>query len=131
MAPEDLAALIKYRLLRAKETLDDAKYAMDGNRLNMAVNRLYYACFYSNLALLSTKGLHTKSHDGAKTMLSLHFVNTGILSREFASTYGKLFNTRITGDYDIFPEFTMEDVEILYVKASAFITEVEKLTNVN
>lgn len=37
--------LIDYRLQRAREALDDARFNLDAGRLNAASNRLYYAMF--------------------------------------------------------------------------------------
>lgn len=46
--------LIKYRLMRAREALDDAKILLDNNRLFSSVNRIYYAMFYAVSSLLLT-----------------------------------------------------------------------------
>jgi uncharacterized protein (UPF0332 family) len=35
--------LIKYRLFRAKDTLDDAKILAERHKWNSTINRLYYA----------------------------------------------------------------------------------------
>lgn len=43
----DKEELINHRMFRAKESADDAKFALDNNRLNNAENRIYYAIFYS------------------------------------------------------------------------------------
>jgi uncharacterized protein (UPF0332 family) len=44
--------LIRYRLYRAKDTLDDARILADNNKWNSAMNRLYYASYYAVMALL-------------------------------------------------------------------------------
>ena len=65
-----------------------------GNYFNAAINRLYYACFYAATGLLIAKGIEAGTHNGVKTMLSYHFVRTGILSLEHGSTFSNLFDKR-------------------------------------
>lgn len=43
--------LIKYRIIRAKDTLDDAHILADKEKWNSAINRLYYAAYYAVIAL--------------------------------------------------------------------------------
>ena len=40
--------LIKYRLDRAKETIDEAQIMADASHWNACVNLLYDTCFYGN-----------------------------------------------------------------------------------
>ncbi len=42
----DKQALIEHRIQRARETVEEIKMALEHNRLNLAVNRIYYAMFY-------------------------------------------------------------------------------------
>ena len=44
--------LIKYRLLRARDTLDDARILAEKDKWNSTINRLYYASYYAVMALL-------------------------------------------------------------------------------
>lgn len=46
--PEDYA---RYRLQRAKETMDEVESHIENKFWNAAVNRMYYACFYAVGAL--------------------------------------------------------------------------------
>jgi uncharacterized protein (UPF0332 family) len=39
--------LVKYRLQRAIDTLEDAKILADNQRWNSSINRLYYASYYA------------------------------------------------------------------------------------
>ena len=59
---------------------------------------MYYACYYAVCALLIANKIQTKSHDGARQMFSLHFVKTGIVSKEYGRFYSNLFEERTTGD---------------------------------
>ena len=69
--------LVKYRLSKAKETLADVDVLVQNKLWNMAVNRLYYACFYAVGALLANAEIYSKTHSGTRQMFGLHFVATG------------------------------------------------------
>lgn len=102
LSPEHRVALAEYRFERAHQTLEEADYMRDGNYFNAAVNRLYYACFYAASGLLVAKGIEVGTHNGVKTMLSYHFVRTGLLSLEHGATFSNLFDKRHSGDYEDF-----------------------------
>ena len=61
---EKQADLMRYRLNRAKETLEEAQIMADNGYLYGAANRIYYACFYAVVALLLTKNLSSSKHSG-------------------------------------------------------------------
>lgn len=66
MNPEKLS-LIRYRIARAKEAMEDALLLAEKKRWNSVVNRLYYACFYITVALLIKHNLPHKTHAGTKS----------------------------------------------------------------
>ena len=124
---ESKDALIKYRLDRANETLAEAQLLCDGGYYNAAVNRLYYACYYAAVSLLLKYGINAQTHAGVRTMLGLHFVNTGKLAPQMARTFSILFNQRHSGDYDDFVYCDREMVDELTPKAKEFIDAVKEL----
>lgn len=128
LSPEHRAALVDYRLERAHQTFEEANYMRTGNYFNAAVNRLYYACFYAASALLIAKSIEATTHNGVKTMLSFHFVRTGLLSLEHGSTFSNLFDKCHSGDYEDFAYCDAALVDYLLPRAKAFILAVEELT---
>ncbi len=64
---EETRALIRYRMERAGETLEEAAVMLEKGHVNTAVNRLYYACFYAVSALLLTRELASAKHSGSTT----------------------------------------------------------------
>ena len=40
--------VVRYRLRRAREALEDARVLANASRWSACVNRLYYACFYAD-----------------------------------------------------------------------------------
>lgn len=92
LSPEHRAALINYRFERSHEALKEVEYLRKGNYFNSAISRLYYACYYAATALLVAKNIEATTHNGVKTMLSYHFVRTGLLSLEHGATFSNLFD---------------------------------------
>ena len=66
--------LIGYRLKRAAETLEEAKFTASGGFYNAAINRLYYSSYYAVLALLLKDRITANSHAGVKSMFHLHYI---------------------------------------------------------
>lgn len=126
--PENRASIVNYRLERAHETLKEADYNTEGGYFNAAVNRLYYACFYAASALLLSREIEANTHNGVKTMISMHFVRTGRLSLEHGATFSLLFEKRQSSDYSDFAYCDLELVNTLRPRAEAFIEAVEKIT---
>ena len=127
LSEENVNALVSYRLSRAKETLAEVPHLRDMGYFNTAVNRLYYACYYAAVALLTKYHISTGTHSGVKTMLGMHFVSKGLISKESGRAFSNLFDSRQRGDYDEFVYSTLEEVDELYPKAQRFISEVDAL----
>ena len=87
LTDENLEALSHYRQERAHETLAEIPYLRTQGYYNTAVNRLYYACYYAAVALLARHHITSSTHAGVKTMLGLHFVSKGLISK--GSTRGQ------------------------------------------
>jgi uncharacterized protein (UPF0332 family) len=64
--------LVRHRVTRAEETLEDARLVLEQGHLHSAVNRLYYACFYIVSALLFTEGLSSSKHSGVRSLFDRH-----------------------------------------------------------
>ena len=127
LSAEDHEALAKYRQERAHETMAEIPYLQAQGYYNTAVNRMYYACYYATVALLHKHGISAGTHAGVKTMLGMHFVSKGLITKESGRAFSILFDNRQRGDYDDFFYATSEQVEELYPKAQRFIEEVDAL----
>lgn len=126
---ESRAAIVKYRLERAYETLKEADYNTAGGYYNAAVNRLYYACYYAASALLLNCEIEANTHNGVKTQLSMHFVRAGHLSLDHGATFSLLFEKRQASDYSDFAYCDLALVNTLRPRAEAFINAMEQLIN--
>jgi len=94
---------------------------------NLAVNRLYYACFYAVGSLLASKEIYVKTHSGTKQMFGLHFVTTGIIDEQTSKFYTQIFSLRQSGDYQDFCDYEEEDVKELVAPAKELINKIEQV----
>lgn len=128
---ENIDSLVKYRIERASETVQEAIDMLEHDHYNAAINRLYYACYYAVSALLAKNEIQAHTHAGVKQMLGMHFVITGKLDRIYNVTYSELFDKRHSGDYDDFLCYDKESVERLLPETEAFIAAIKDLLTLN
>lgn len=102
--------LIKYRLLRARDTYEDAQILADRQKWNSTINRLYYSAYYAVMALLLFSELKPATHNGAKSNFTEYFIKTERIPKEFGKIYSQLFTWRQKGDYDDLFDFDEEKV---------------------
>ena len=124
---ETRAAIVAYRIENAHKTLNDIPVLIEHEMWNTAVNRLYYACFYSVSALLISIQIEAQTHEGVRRMLGLHFTKTQKLSVKLSKFFNDLFESRQCSDYADFIYFDKETVEELYKQAIVFVEAIEKL----
>jgi uncharacterized protein (UPF0332 family) len=116
--------LIQYRINRAFETLREAETMIEHQFWNASINRVYYACFYAVSALLLKKGVDSSTHKGLRQMFGLHFIQTGVVSKEYGKFFSDLFDRRQTGDYDDFITFNKETALNLFSTGKDFVKEI-------
>jgi uncharacterized protein (UPF0332 family) len=127
MTDNERYELVKYRFERCIETFNEVKVHVDNGFYRTAVNRLYYACYYGAIALLLHNKIQAQTHAGVRQMLGLHFVKTGLLTKESAKFYSQIFDKRHTGDYDDFINYEADDVLELIPYAEKLINEIDQL----
>jgi hypothetical protein len=118
--------LVRYRLERAREALDEARLLFEKAHLNASVSRVYYACFYAVGALLLCKGLSAHRHGGVRTLFHQALVKPGLVSRASSEYYDEVLEERMRGDYGDFSEFQKSQVKEWLDKAPGFLDEIEK-----
>ena len=127
---EEKRALVNYRILKAQNTMIEAKDNANFRHWNLVANRLYYAVFHMASALFIDKGFTAKSHNGIFCILGQEFVTKGVLSKEDARLASRLQNMRQSGDYDDMFDWTEEDVLPLFEKTEALLQKMEKLISI-
>lgn len=120
--------LVRHRLQRAEETLEEARILSEAGRWRGYVNRLYYACFYAVSALLLKHGLTSSKHTGVRSLFNLHFVKTGRVAPKLGQFYNELFQHRQEGDYMDTVNFEEQGVQPWLGFAEEFVEEVARLS---
>jgi len=125
---EETKELIKYRIERAEESLDSARVLFNNGKLYSSLNRIYYAMFYSVIALLLTKGLSSSKHSGVMSLFFKEFVNKGYVEKEYGRFFADLFDLRMKSDYKVPSIISREQVEEWLKKGEEFVNGIERLT---
>jgi len=109
MIEENKKENITEEIKRSKETIRAANLLYDNGFFNDAVSKLYYFLLYNVRALLLTKGLEPKSHEGTLRFFGLHFVKKGIFNPVDSHIFSKLMKYREEADYNPSYTFTKKD----------------------
>ena len=127
LAKEEIEAVVAYRKEKAYNTLKEAEDMIDTKHWNLAIQRLYYACFYMASALLMSRGINARTHNGVVGQLGQNFVSKGFLTKDEGRLYSRLLQNRITGDYNDFFDFTREDVAPLLEPTRNLLMKIDEL----
>jgi len=119
--------LIRYRLQRAREMLEDGELLLREGRLTSATNRIYYAMFYATSALLATKNLSSSRHSGVIALLHDHFVRPGVFPRELARQLSLAFEMRNDSDYEDFITPEPSELTEMLANARSFVQKAAEL----
>ena len=125
MSVDENKELVDHRIKKARETLAEVSELIQIKLWNVAINRLYYACFYAVSALLADRKIYSKTHSGTKQMFGLHFVKPGIIDESSNTFYSNIFSLRQSGDYEDFCDYEQEDVLELIEPAKEFVGKIE------
>mgnify|MGYP001577900542 CR=1 FL=1 len=109
MTQRNQKANVAEELRRAAESLAAADLLAANDYHKDAVSRLYYFVFHTVKALLFSKGLEPKTHEGVDRLLSLHFVKKGLIKPGLAHTFARLMKYREEADYNPSYTFSAED----------------------
>lgn len=123
-SPDDY---IKYRLMKANETLAEVEIHISNQFWNTAINRMYYAAFYAVNALLVKNKIEVNSHTGVRQKFGQHYVKTGLFSKQLAKHYTDLFEKRHKSDYNDFFDYDEETTKRLLPLTKEFIRNIEQL----
>ena len=118
---EGRQALIRYRLDRAAETLEEARLMLQTHHRHGAANRLYYACFYAVTALLLKHDLSRAKHSGVLALFNQHFIKSGRIPLEMGKFYARVYENRMESDYADTVALDLSSVEDDLAQAQSFI----------
>lgn len=127
MTPENRKAIIEYRCTKAIGLLKEIDLLLNNSLFNSAVNRMYYACFHAVSALMIKYEIEVHSHAGIRQLFGLHFVKSGIIKKEDARIFSRIYDKRQASDYDDFIDFSMEEVMQFYPEVCRFVHQINSL----
>lgn len=120
--------LIEYRLSQARDSIREADVLdQSGMSRRSVMNRLYYAMFYTVLALLQEKEMGTSKHSGAIALFDREYVKTGLFPKEMSKALHRAFELRQKGDYMEEAEVAAEDIAEIRPAAERFVEGAEAL----
>jgi uncharacterized protein (UPF0332 family) len=126
MSPE-LKDLIRYRLDRARETLEEARLMLENQHLFAAMNRCYYSAFYIVSALLLTDGKSSSKHSGIRALFHQNVVHSGLVSQEWGAFYNQLCECRQKADYEDLVKLNTEQIKEWFDKTGVFMRLIEEI----
>jgi uncharacterized protein (UPF0332 family) len=111
-------------MLLAEQCVQDAQLLYTSKSYRSATNRAYYAYFDAIRALLSSKGVKTKSHAAVRMLFGQHFVKTGLFPKSDGTSFHKIFLLRQNSDYEIDEDISEEDAADAINLAAEFVVQV-------
>lgn len=101
MDNETTQGFAKYRLARAKETLNTAVIIFDEVKdYTSANNRAYYAIFYAIRAVLALEQIDFKKHKDVMAYFNKNYVNTEVFPKKIGRKIAQAQRVREDSDYD-------------------------------
>lgn len=106
---------------KAEEAIEAAEYNIKGGFSLAATNRAYYACYYAMTALLLTRDVYAKTHQGVRAKFSELFIKTAIFPDFIANYIKTSFELRQETDYDFDADIPIEVVTVVVNNTKEFI----------
>jgi len=125
-SPEQVRALVLYRLEQAVETLREANLLLEERAWRGAQNRAYYAMFYAVLALLATRQLGSSKHSGVLALFDREFVKPGLFPAALSRSLRLAFNRRQSWDYGEIGNLDPGEVSQMVAEAKLFVRAIEE-----
>ncbi len=116
-------------LQKTFKTLENIPKYIDIEDYTVAVNRSYYAAFYSLKALEVLDNYDSKKHSGVISYFRQKYIKTEVCNNLYSDIIGKLQNARETGDYNIIADFTIDEAKEFYASSKDFVNEIQRIIN--
>jgi hypothetical protein len=97
-------------LASATEALGEAEILFREVKLRGAISRGYYSLFHAVRALLFSRGLEARTHDGVETLFHLHFIRANDVTPEWGVLFARLQGYRERADYG--PALVLSPTEV-------------------
>ena len=119
--------LIQRNIEKSDEALVVAQESLVNNRLTTALNRIYYAVFYTVSALAEKHDFKTAKHSKMMGWFNKKFIHEDkVFNKELSKIYDKIFQFRQRSDYNNEYPADIEKAKELLADAIVFIEAVRK-----
>jgi uncharacterized protein (UPF0332 family) len=115
---------------KAVDALRTAEHDLKGGFLLASVNRAYYTCYYCMTALLYTKNVYAKTHQGTRSKFAELFIKTELFPIHVSEIISLLFDNRQEADYDLDADITREEAESLIKISHEFLSLTKRFLNI-
>lgn len=110
----------------ARESLEAARYLLDGEFYGFAASRAYFAMFSAASALLALEGRRFKSHSAVISAFGREYAKTRKLDPDLHGWLMAAQNFREVGDYGVEARVTIEQATQACEWAAQFVLHVER-----
>ncbi len=117
----------RFRLMRAKRSLDEARVLSAKAMWTGAANRLYYASCYGASALLAAEELESAKHSGVQAYFNQHFVKPGHFPDEVGQIFNRLLSYRSRTDYRDFEDADEASITAFTPRVERFVETTAQL----
>jgi len=121
--------LVKYRVSRAKEAIEEVEVLKKAKKYNAAVTRIYYGVFYIIDALSLTDKFSTSKHSQLIGYFNKNYIKQKVIDPNIGKFLNRAYDLRTKSDYGELVNFTKEEVEEYFKEMKLFISAVEKIIN--
>lgn len=121
---EQTVELAKYRMQKAMEDLEVAKYVLEKNFIKSSLSSSYYSVFHAARALLVFKKLDSKKHSGVIALFNKEYIKTGLIKEKAKDILTKAFYVRIDSDYKDFYMASKSEAAEQINNAEYFLNEI-------
>jgi len=127
---EERKIFVSINIEKSAEALKFAEIAINMSSVMTALNRIYYAVFYTVSALAEQHGFKTTKHSTMMGWFNKKFVyEEKVFDKTLSKIYGDVFMYRQKGDYDTKMPADIVTVKKLLINAKEFIETVRKERN--
>ena len=123
--------LVQNWMDKSLEALNDGKTCIDNNMLTTAQNRLYYAIFYSVVALGYLNNFITSKHTELIGWFNKKYIKANIFPINMGKVYKKTFDNRHKNDYTINYKPDKNELKQTLLDVEIFIDTIKKYIESN
>ncbi len=117
---------IEYHIKEAENKLAAAKSLFANGFYKDSASRSYYSMYHAARALLLTKDISPKTHEGVIAKFGLEFVKKDIIEKYYSKALAKGKDVREVADYDVITEITEEEAESIIEDAEKFLERIKE-----